>query len=107
VETPYIRGEEEEFQSNLVVEDPLNHTQAKSCVGSTTLCVSPQSKITIKYFSKSIVVIQGGQSSSSSQNSGSSAQSQNHNQIQSTSPRGGTTQRNMVGVDNTLIIHEF
>jgi len=54
--------------------------------------------------SKEIVVSQGGPSSSN-QSSGSNARSQN--QIQPTSPRGGTTPINMAGVDNTLRLPEF
>jgi hypothetical protein len=69
-----------------------------------TPCASPQSEVTFEYFSKEIVVSQGGLSSSS-QNSGSSVQSQN--QSQPTSPRGGTTSNNMVRVDNTLRLPEF
>jgi hypothetical protein len=71
-----------------------------------TPCASPQSEITFESFSKSIVVIQGGQSSSS-HNSGSSVQSQSQNQSQPTSPRGGNTQSNMAGVDNILRLPEF
>jgi hypothetical protein len=71
-----------------------------------TPCASPQSEITFEDLSKSIIVSQGVQSSSS-QNSGSSVQSQSQNQSPPTSPRGGTTQANMVGVDNTLRLPEF
>jgi hypothetical protein len=71
-----------------------------------TPCASPQSEITFEDLSKSIIVSQGVQSSSS-QNSGSSAQSQSQNQSPPTSPRGGTTQANMAGVDNTLRLPEF
>jgi hypothetical protein len=106
VEIPYIGGEEEEFQSSPVIEEPLSPTQTESCVESMTPCASPQSEITVEDLSKSLIVSQGGQSSSN-QSSGSSVQSQSQNQSQPTSPRGGTTQRNMAGVDNTLRLPEF
>jgi hypothetical protein len=104
MEVPYLGGEEEEFQSILIIEEPTSPTQTGSCVESMTLCASPQSEVMFEDLSKEIVVSQGG-SSSSSQNSGSSVQSQN--QSQPTSPRGGTTSNNMVGVDNTLRLPEF
>jgi hypothetical protein len=69
-----------------------------------TPCVSPQSEITFEDLSKAIIVSQGGQNSTS-RNSGSSVQSQN--QSVPTSPRGGNTQTNMVGIDNTLRLPEF
>jgi hypothetical protein len=69
-----------------------------------TPCASPQSKITFEDLSKAIIVIQGGHNNTS-RNSGSSAQSQN--QSVPTSPRGGNTQTNMVGIDNTLRLLEF
>jgi hypothetical protein len=97
VEIPHIGGEEEEFQSNPVIEEPLSPTKIGSCVESMTPCVSPQSEIIIEDLSKTIVVSQGGQSSSNLSN-GSSAQSQ----IQPTSLRRGNTQSNMTGADNTL-----
>jgi hypothetical protein len=97
MEIPYIGGEEEGFQSNPIIEEPVSPTQTRSCVKSTTMCASPQSEITVEYLSKSIVVIQG-ELSSSSHRSGSSVESQSQNQIQPTSPRGGTTQSNMAGV---------
>jgi hypothetical protein len=68
-----------------------------------TLWESPQLEITVEDLSKSIIVSQGGQSINS-QNSGSSVRSQSQNQSQPASPRGGTTQSNMVGVDNTPIL---
>jgi hypothetical protein len=67
---------------------------------------SPQSEIAVEYLSKVIIVSQGVHSSSS-QNSGSSAQSQSKNLSPLESPRGGTTQANMVGIDNTLRLLEF
>jgi hypothetical protein len=74
MEVPYIGGEEEEFQSIPIIEEPVSPTQTGSCVESMTPCVSPQSEITVEDLSKEIVVSQGGPSSSS-QSSGSSAQS--------------------------------
>jgi hypothetical protein len=68
--------------------------------------VSPQSKITFEDLSKAIIVSQGVHSSSS-QNCGSSVHSQSQTQSPPTSPRRGTTQANMVGVDNTLRLLEF
>jgi hypothetical protein len=59
---------------------------------------------TFVYFSKKIIVIQGGPSSSS-QNIGSIVKS--HNQSHPTSPRGDTASKNMVGVDNTLSLSNF
>ena len=56
--------------------------------------------------SKVIVFSQGGHNSSI-QNSESSAQNQNQNQSPPVSPRGGNTQTNMVGIDNTLRLPEF
>jgi hypothetical protein len=102
MEIPHIRGEEEEFQSSPIIEESLSPTQTGSCVESMTPCASPQSEITVEDLSKELIVSKGGQSSSN-QSSGSSAQSQS----QPTSPRGGTTQRNMAGVDNTLRLPEF
>jgi hypothetical protein len=71
-----------------------------------TLCVSPQSEIAFEYLSKSIIVSRGVQSSNN-HNSESSEHSQSQNQSPPTSPRGGTTEANMVGVDNTLGLLEF
>jgi hypothetical protein len=62
----------------------------------------PQLEITVEDLSKALIVCKGGKSSSN-QSSGSSA----HSQSEPTSPRGGTTQSNMEGVDNTLIQLEF
>jgi hypothetical protein len=64
-----------------------------------TPCASPQFKIIAEDLSKSIIVSKGRKNSSNR----SSAQSQS----QPTSPRGDTTQINMVGVDNTLSSMEF
>jgi hypothetical protein len=72
MEIPHIRGEEEEFQSSPIIEEPLSPTQTGSCVESMTPCASPQSEITIEDLSKSLIVSKGGQSSSN-QSSGSSA----------------------------------
>jgi hypothetical protein len=104
VEIPYIKGGEEGCQSNPVIKESVSPTQTRSCGESTTLCASPQSGITFEDLSKAIVVSQRGHNSSS-QNNGSSAQSQN--QSPPTSPRGGNTQTNMAGVDNTLRLLEF
>jgi hypothetical protein len=41
VEIPYIGGEEEEFQSSLVIEEQLIPNHTGSCVESITPCVSP------------------------------------------------------------------
>jgi hypothetical protein len=97
VKVPYPGGEEEEFQSILIIEEPPSPTQTGSYIESTTPCVSQQSEVTFEYLSKAIVVSQGG-SSSSSHNSGSNTQSQN--QSQPTLRRGGNTSNNMVRVDN-------
>jgi hypothetical protein len=72
MEIPHIGGEEEEFQSSPVIEEPLSPTQTGSCVKSTTPCASPQSEITVEDLSKALIVSQGGHSSSN-QSSGSSA----------------------------------
>jgi hypothetical protein len=104
VEIPYIEGEEVGFQSSPVIEEPIIPTQTRSYFKSTTTCVSPQSEITFEDLSKSIIVSQGVQSVNS-QSSGSSTK--NQNQGPPTSPRGGNTQTNMAGIDNTLRLLEF
>ena len=104
MEIPYGGGKEEESQSNPVIEEPGSPTQTGSYVESMTPCASPQSRIIVEDLSKSIIVSQGVQSSSN-QNSGSSMQSQN--QSPPTSPRGGNTKNNMVGIYNTLRIPKF
>jgi hypothetical protein len=67
-----------------------------------TLCASPKSEVRFEDFSKALVIRRGKQISSI-QISGSSTSSQIH----PTSPRGGITQNNMVGLDNTLTLFEF
>jgi hypothetical protein len=67
-----------------------------------TPCASPQSEITFEDLSKEIIVSKGGQSSRN-QRSGRSVQIQS----ELSSTRGGTTQRNMEGVDITLILLDF
>jgi hypothetical protein len=61
-----------------------------------------RSEVTFEDLSKALIVSRGSQNSSS-QSSGSSASSQS----QPTSSRGGTTQNNMAGLDNTLRLPEF
>jgi hypothetical protein len=102
IEIPHIEGEEEDSQFSPIIEESLSPTQTGSCVDSTTPCASPRSEVTFEDLSKALIVSRG-RHSSSSQSSGSSASSQS----QPTSPRGGTTQNNMVGLDNTLRLPEF
>jgi hypothetical protein len=55
MEIPHIGGEEEEFQSSIVIEEPLSPTQTRSCVEYTTPCASPKSYIIVG-LSKSLIV---------------------------------------------------
>jgi hypothetical protein len=48
VEIPHIRGEEEEFPSNPIIEELLTPTHNGYYFKSMTPCASPQSEITIE-----------------------------------------------------------
>jgi hypothetical protein len=80
----------------------LSPTHTRSCVDSTTPCVSTRSEVTFEDLLKSLIVSKG-RHSSSSHSSGSVAPIQS----QPTSPMEGTTQNNMARLDNTLIFPEF
>jgi len=98
----YIEGEEGNSQFSMIIEESLNLSHTGSYVDSTTPCASPRSKITFEYFLK-VLIVSGGRKSISIQRRGISVLSHS----QPTSPRGVTTQNNMVGLDNTLRLPKF
>jgi hypothetical protein len=102
VEIPHIKGEEEEFQSSLIIEESLSPTQTRCCLESTTPCASSQSKVTVEDLSKALVVSGVNKNSNSQINRGNTT-----SQNQPTSPRGGATKNNMAMIENTLRLPEF